>query len=66
MMNMTEYYKHVARLMSALFVSATWEDAYQLHKDSSSRFARSRAIYARTRGIVVFDRVLNNELDRKR
>ena len=60
-MNTTEYYKHIARLMSALFVSATWEDAYPMNKDSSSRFARQRAIYARARGVVVFDRVLNDK-----
>lgn len=62
MTNTSEYYKHVARLMSALFASATWADAYQLNKDSSSQRRRRHAVYARARGVVIFDRILNDEL----
>lgn len=60
-MNTTEYYKHIARLMSALFVSATWDDAYELNKTSRNKRSRRFAIYARTRGVVIFDRVLNDK-----
>lgn len=43
-----------ALLFAALWVSEIWFDAWRVHG----------RIHSRARGIVVFDRVLNGEMDR--
>lgn len=50
---------------AAMWLSCTWMDHYERYRDGIGVKRNMRmANYSRARGIVLFDRVLNNELRR--
>jgi hypothetical protein len=51
---------HLERFFAALYISEVWYSLYT----SKMHSARDK-IYGRTRGVVMFDRVMSNEYDSK-
>ena len=58
----SEYWRHMALLFMALFVGSGWDDSYRAWRQSKLAWQRRSALRGRARAVVLFDRVLNNEL----
>jgi hypothetical protein len=63
---MTElaYYRHLATLFAALFISGPANAVYSVNVGSRIGRMRRVAIFGRARAVVLFDRMLNDGLDR--
>lgn len=59
-----DFLEHLVHYLGALFVSSSASMLYEDWRGGSGIVSRNRALYGRTRAVVVFDRYINNELHR--
>ena len=60
----TQWLDHQLRLFMALYVSEGWYDTWLRFKNSGYNTERKYANKARAKTVVLFDRTLNQEIDR--
>jgi len=59
-MTTIEAMRHIATFFAAIYASEGWYLSYEYYQKSATRHGRKHATYARTRAIVLFDRILCN------